>query len=155
VTAVGGGPPKAFVSWAHSDDAWRDTIARFVVALREFGIDADVDLFHAHDGSVDWSTYGPNAIEDNDFVLLAASAADKQRWEENFRPARTGAGAAREANVLKALFDRDQTAFFKKVIVVVLPAHKTPTFPTNWWLACPGSSFQRSTSATSRTCFGA
>jgi len=120
VTAFGGEPPKAFVSWAHSDDAWRDTVARFVVALREFGIDADVDLFHAHDGSVDWATYGPNAIEQNDFVLLAASAAYKQRWEE-FRTTRTGAGAAREANVLKALFDRDQTAFFQKVIVVVLP----------------------------------
>jgi branched-chain amino acid transport system substrate-binding protein len=116
------------VSWAHSDDAWRDTIARFVVALRQLGIDADVDLFHAHEDAVDWSTYGPNAIEQNDFVLLAASAAYKQRWEE-FRTNRTGAGAAREANVLKALFDRDQTTFFKKVIVVVLPGARDADIP--------------------------
>ncbi len=103
MTAFGGSTPKAFVSWAHSDDAWRDTIARFVVALREFGIDADVDLFHAHDGSVDWATYGPNAIEHNDFVLLATSAAYKQRWDAPqlaIATTGTGAGAAREANVL-------------------------------------------------------
>lgn len=132
MTAFGGSTPKAFVSWAHSDDAWRDTIARFVVALREFGIDADVDLFHAHDGSVDWATYGPNAIEHNDFVLLATSAAYKQRWDAPqlaIATTGTGAGAAREANVLKALFNRDQTAFFKKVIVVVLPGARDADIP--------------------------
>ncbi|MGI9099385.1 MAG: ABC transporter substrate-binding protein [Solirubrobacteraceae bacterium] len=120
------------MSWAHSDDAWRDTIARFVVALREFGIDADVDLFHAHDGSVDWATYGPNAIEHNDFVLLATSAAYKQRWDAPqlaIATTGTGAGAAREANVLKALFNRDQTAFFQKVIVVVLPGARDADIP--------------------------
>jgi branched-chain amino acid transport system substrate-binding protein len=129
VTTFGVKPPKAFVSWAHSDDAWRDTIARFVVALREFGIDADVDLFHTHDGAVDWSTYGPNAIKENDFVLIAASAAYKERWEGP-RTTRTGAGAAREANVLKALFDEDQAAFFKKVIVVVLPGARDADIPS-------------------------
>lgn len=68
------------------------------------------------------------AIEQKDFVLLAASAAYKQRWED-FGTTRTGAGAAREANVLKALFDRDQTVFFEKVIVVVLPGARDADIP--------------------------
>jgi branched-chain amino acid transport system substrate-binding protein len=119
MTPSGNRNPTAFVSWAHDDDAWQDTIAAFVVALREYGIDADVDLFHTHDDAVDWSTYGPSAIEQNDFVLIATSATYKQRWQ-GVRTTRVGAGAAREANVLKALLDRDPAVFIKKVIIVVL-----------------------------------
>jgi predicted NBD/HSP70 family sugar kinase len=79
-----------------------------------------VDLFHAHVAGVDWSTYGPTAIKQSEFVLIAASAAYKARWESP-RTTRAGAGAAREANVLKDLFDSYPIEFFKKVAVVVLP----------------------------------
>lgn len=128
MTASAGRSPTAFVSWAHGDEAWQQTIARFVLALRKFGIDADVDLFHTHVGGVDWSTYGPTAIKENDFVIIAASTAYNQRWE-GIRTTRAGAGAAREANVLKDLFDRDPIAFFKKVLIVVLAGSSDADIP--------------------------
>ena len=110
--------PTAFVSWAHSDDAWQKRIASFAVALRNSGIVADVDLFHATEPGVDWSTYGPDAIRNSDVTIIAASATYKERWEQR-RPTRSGAGAAREANVLKDLFDRDHDEFLRKVTVVL------------------------------------
>jgi hypothetical protein len=119
--------PSAFISWAHSDRAWnadewrawQDTVFRFTAALRvDGGIVADVDLLHLHDPAVDWSTFGPKAIQENAFVLIVASPAYKARWEGTEDPA-VGAGAAREANVLKALFDEDRRAFGRKVKVVV------------------------------------
>ena len=112
--------PTAFISWAHGDDAWSDTVARFVLELRRLGVLADVDLFHVHDSGVDWSTYGQNAIDMDDFVIIAASGGYKTRWEGK-RTTRTGAGAAREANVLKDLFDREPTTFFEKIIIAILP----------------------------------
>lgn len=112
-------PRTAFVSWAHGDEAWMQTIAKFAMELRRLGIDADVDLFHL-DTAVDWSTYGPQAIRERDYVIVAASAAYKERWEGR-RIAPAGAGVAREANVLKSLFNTSPEEFKNKVVVVVLP----------------------------------
>jgi hypothetical protein len=118
----------AFVSWAHlpdSDDPdaadqWCVDVFSFTYQLRRLGIDADIDLFHMHRDDVDWSAFGPSAIEQADYVLLVASAAYKERWEGSGDPTR-GAGAAREANVLKSLFERDRVAFLKRVKLILLP----------------------------------
>jgi RNA polymerase sigma factor (sigma-70 family) len=120
--------PTAMVCWAHGDDAWHKTIVAFAVTLREFGIDADVDLFHLHDQDVDWTTYGPQAITDRAFALIAVSRAYKERWEGSADP-RVGAGAVREANVLKTLFNQDRNAFRRKVKVVVLPGATVDDIP--------------------------
>lgn len=122
-------PVSAFVSWAHDVAAWEQTIAAFTLTLRDLGIDADVDLFHLDDADVNWSTYGPRSIVDSNFVLIAASPAYRERWEGRNDP-RIGAGAAREANTLKSLFDDDQKAFREKVKVVVLPGSSTADIPT-------------------------
>jgi hypothetical protein len=116
----GGSGPTAFITWAHEDPAWEKTIAEFAFKLRTLGIDANIDLFELHNPSVNWATYGPNAITNNDFVIIAASRAYKERWDGTNNPA-VGAGAAREANVLKAMFNEDQSAFYRKVKIVVLP----------------------------------
>src|SRR4051794_20304885 len=120
--------PSVFVSWAHGDDAWKDTVARFTVALRRRGINADVDLFHAHEAGVNWETFGPQAIRNVDTVLIAVSEAYKRRWEED-RSTRSGAGVDREANVLKDLFDRDQRGFYERVVIVVLPGSEDTHVP--------------------------
>jgi SEFIR domain/Sigma-70, region 4 len=121
--------PTALVSWAHSDSEWQATVVEFTYKLRELGIAADADLFHLHDRAVVWTTYGPRAIEESEFVLILASPAYKARWEGT-NPPGTGAGAAREANTLKAGFDDDQGAFHRKVKVVVLPGATTADIPT-------------------------
>lgn len=120
---------RTFVSWSHGDNTWTETILEFTSKIRGLGIDADVDLFHAHDADVNWTTYGPQAIEDYDFVLLTVSRAYKERWEGRNDPS-TGAGTAREANALKALFNVNQQAFYRKVKVVVLPGATMDDIPS-------------------------
>ena len=122
-------PPTAVISWAHGDQGWQAAVAEFAFRLRELGIDVDSDLWHLHDPCVNWSTYGPQAIQDREFVLIPVSTAYRERWEGKAAPD-TGAGAAREANTLKALFDRDQQAFQRKVKIVILPGASLDDIPT-------------------------
>jgi SEFIR domain len=120
--------PKAFVSWAHDDEAWQSTVATFAFAARELGIDADIDLWHLHEPNMDWTTYGPQAIQEGDFVLIPVNSAYRRRWE-GVEERGKGAGAAREANTLKALFDDDQLMFRRKVKLIVLPGATTDDIP--------------------------
>ena len=136
-------PPRtAFISWAHGDETWERTIARFASQLRAFGVNADVDLFHLNDDDVIWTNYGGQAIQVNEFVLIAVSGAYKERWEGT-NDSRVGAGAAREANVMKGLFDDDQRDFFRKVKIVLLPGSTVADIPA-------GSGQQRSGSRSIR-----
>ena len=127
-SSVGPPPKTAFVTWAHGDDEWEQAIAKFTFELRKLGVEADVDLFHMADREVNWATYGPNAVRNNEFVLIAASPAYKERWEGTGNP-REGAGAAREANVLKTMFNHDQDEFCRRVKVVLLPGTTTKDIP--------------------------
>ncbi|HEX4435909.1 MAG TPA: hypothetical protein VH061_03860 [Solirubrobacteraceae bacterium] len=136
-TAPDKDPTTAFVSWAHGDDAWEETIARFVFTLRELGIEADVDLFHLNDAAVNWATYGAVAATKSDFVVVAVSSRYRERWEETGDPT-VGAGAAREANVLKTLFDQDRHEFYRKVKLAVLPGATEADVPVEL-----GSAVQR------------
>lgn len=122
-------PPRtAFISWAHGDQTWERTIARFASQLRAFGVNADVDLFHLNDDDVIWANYGGQAIQVNEFVLIAVNGPYKERWEGT-NDRRVGAGAAREANVMKGLFDDDQHDFFRKVKIVLLPGSTVADIP--------------------------
>jgi hypothetical protein len=116
------------VSWAHDDEAWQSTVATFTFAARELGIDADIDLWHLHEPSMDWTTYGPHAVQEGEFVLIPVNSAYRRRWE-GVEVRGKGAGAAREDNTLKALFDDDQQAFRRKVKLIVLPGATTDDIP--------------------------
>ncbi len=120
--------PTAFVSWAHGNEAWQSTVVAFTFSARELGINADIDLLHLHDPCVDWTTYGPRAVQENEFVLIPVSTAYRRRWEGD-EVRGEGAGAAREANTLKTLFGDDQQAFRRKVKIVVLPGANTNDIP--------------------------
>jgi hypothetical protein len=120
--------PSAFISWAHGGDDWLSAIATLAFHLRRLGLAADVDLFHFHDTDVNWSTYGTRAIQEADFVLIAASEAYKERWEGTNDP-REGAGSAREAAELKAMFEHDQELFRRRVKVLVLPGTTAADVP--------------------------
>jgi hypothetical protein len=105
--------PTALLSWAHDTATWQTTLVEFAVLLRRYGVNADIDLFELHNPNVNWSTWGPDAIERSEFVLLAVSANYRERWEDRGDPTE-GAGAAREANVLKTLFNQDRAAFYPR-----------------------------------------
>jgi hypothetical protein len=121
--------PTALISWAHDTPTWRRVVVEFAVLLRQSGVDADIDLFELHNPNVNWSTWGPSAIERNEFVLLAVSRNYREHWEER-GDSTEGAGAAREANVLKTLFNQNRAAFYHKVKVVLLPGAGVQDVPT-------------------------
>ena len=129
---VGCGPgdrqPTAFVSWAHGNEKWQTTVHSFVQGLYDYGIKAEVDLFHLHDPSVNWADYGPREIQTNDHVLVVVSDAYKRRWEGTEDP-RKGAGAALEANALKSIFNDHRDEFLRLVKLVVLPGATQDDIP--------------------------
>ena len=128
--------PRVFVSWSHTsdrgrgtDDAqerawadaeWRDLVFAFVVALRERGIDADVDLAHTHDIDADWTRYGPRAVAAADVVLAIVNEAWREAWNEG-GDGLTGRGAAAEVDVIRSLFNRGRDAFQGSLVLAMLP----------------------------------
>lgn len=132
------------VTWSHSsdagavaaeehtredaDDAWRDRVYDLVTVLRRHGVDADLDVTHAHDPAVDWTRYGPEAITASDFTLIAVNAAWRRAWEGSGDPTR-GGGAAAEADVLKGLYNRDREDFQRRVVLVLLPGSDVADVP--------------------------
>ena len=112
--------PTAFVSYAQSSREWQELVLDFTVALRSpGGVDAEVDLFHDVDHQR-WATFGANLIEASDFTLIAVDGAYKRRWlgkEERG----VGAGVAREAAAIRAIYDRDQNEFLRRIKLVLLP----------------------------------
>lgn len=135
------GAPRAataFVSYAQSDprwsrvdtERWRATVHRFAVLLCEMGVDTDLDQFHTHEASVNWDRFGPSAIRERDFTLLAVSHAYRERWEGVNDPT-AGAGAVREADYLMGVFNRNQDDFRARLKIVVLPGATTDDIPTD------------------------
>lgn len=124
-------PPSelsVFISWAHQHQswskkqtrAWQESVATFASMLRqEFGIDADIDLFHL-DEPTDWTRYGQRAVIDSSRVIIVHSKAWAERWEGTNAPTE-GAGAAREADALHGLFSRNQQEWQQKLLIVQLP----------------------------------
>lgn len=122
--------PKAFISWAHGGEEWERTVLDFATALRRTGgVDADLDLWHFTDHE-NWTTYGPKAIADSNFILVAFDPAYKLRWEGDEEPYK-GAGAAREAAAIKAIFERDRDEFVRRVKPVVLPGAANEDIPND------------------------
>jgi hypothetical protein len=112
--------PTAFVSYAQSSPAWRELVLKFTVALRKpGGVDAEVDLFHDVDHQR-WATFGANQIEESDFTLIVVDQAYKRRWLGREETG-VGAGVAREAAAIRAIYERDQEEFLKRIKLVLLP----------------------------------
>lgn len=130
--------PTALVSWAHRGEGWSDEdasewttqVVEFTAALRANGIDADLDLFHAHEPDIDWTRFGPRAVDSSDFVIIAISEAWAQRWSGTNNPT-VGAGAVAESDALKGLFQKDQSAWQRKTILVVLPSQSEKAIPSD------------------------
>jgi hypothetical protein len=121
--------PSVFVSWAHGDPDWSQERARawelevssFVTVLRSLGVDVDIDLYHLHDRTVDWTRWGPVKVQTSDIVLGIVSPAWRARLEGHNAPTE-GAGAVAEADVLLGTFGRDQDELRAKLVLVVLPS---------------------------------
>lgn len=127
---------KVFICWAHKGEGWTHEQARhweervlgFAGLLDSFpDIDVALDRWVETD-AVNWNHWGPNQIEQADFVLIAMNEPWAQRWSGKNDPT-FGAGAAAEANALHGLFTKNQHLFQQKVRVVVLPGEKADDIP--------------------------
>jgi hypothetical protein len=113
--------PSAFVSYAQTSKTWQQEVLRFTTALRTLGgIDAELDLFHAADHQ-QWSTFGSKLVATSDFTLIAVDKAYRRRWLGQEEKG-VGAGVAREAAAVKALFEEDQEEFVRRVKIIILPS---------------------------------
>jgi hypothetical protein len=121
-------PPKAFVVWAQRNEDWEDSqeerwrqeVLAFALLLRYMHIDADLDLFHLHEG-LDWSRFGETRINETEHILVVLSQAWRERYDGQNVPT-IGAGAAREARALRGIFDKNQEEFSHRVKLVSLPS---------------------------------
>jgi hypothetical protein len=129
------GHPSALISWAHVDPGWdeptiaarQDDVLRLSAALREAGIDAELDLHHLSD-SVDWTRWGPAKASECDFVLVVPSQRWRTSWEGGGDPTK-GAGSAAEADALRSLYARNRDEFLNKVRLVMLPGATEADIP--------------------------
>jgi tetratricopeptide (TPR) repeat protein len=122
--------PTAIVSWAHGEDTWQDVVLEFATALRVVGgVDADLDLWHLTNHE-NWTTFGPTAIRESDFVLVAISSTYGRAWDGTNDPHKN-AGAAVEAAAIKAIHEIDQVDFRRRVKVVLLPGAKLADIPND------------------------
>lgn len=120
-------PPTAMITWSHADpspdaaeqERRRQDVLALADALRRSGVDADVDLYHGHDG-VDWTRWGPASLRDADYVLVVPGRRWADAWEGRGDPS-VGAGAAAECDVLRTIYNDDRAAFLKRVRLVQLP----------------------------------
>ncbi len=120
--------PSAFVSYAHGTESWNATVLDFAIALRTVaGIDADLDQWHFTGGN-DWTTYGPNAIETSNFILIAVSPTYKLAWSGNHPPGHND-GVASEAAAIKAIRMENHHDFTQRVKVVLLRGADKASIP--------------------------
>jgi hypothetical protein len=131
-------PLKVFVSWAHSDEdwsadqslAWERRIIAFTTILRSLGIDADVDLYHGTDPSIDWTRFGQSSVLNADFVIIVNSKGWGERWSGTNSPT-VGAGAVVETDTLKGLLAENQAEFQRKTLLVRLPGPGRVKIPSD------------------------
>lgn len=128
--------PSALISWAHKNIGWtgdetaqwqRD-VESFAALLRTHGVETDLDLWHAHESTIDWTRWGQNKVRDSNFVIVAISEAWSQRWLGTNAPT-VGAGAVAEADALKGIFGRNQAEFQRKTMLALLPGVSSDLVP--------------------------
>lgn len=129
--------PTVLISWAHrnpdwtSEQAqqWEDTVRAFAELLVKYGVGVELDLWYLHDSGTDWTRFGQDKVRASDFVLIAVTAAWRERWEGKNKPTE-GAGAVAEADTLKGLFEEDQEAFQRKAMIAILPGSSGDNIPS-------------------------
>lgn len=130
--------PTALISWAHRNTdwdenqaaTWKQSVLAFTVLMRDNGVAADLDLWHTHKTTTDWTRWGPQKVQDSDFVIVAMSEAWAERWSGG-NAVDVGAGAVAEADALKGIFGTDQALFQRKAVLVLLPGITKTIIPVD------------------------
>ena len=119
--------PRVFVSYAHGTPDHEDTVRALWMLLRTNGIDARLDL-PAAEQRQDWPTWMTREVRDADFVLVIASAAYRERADDDAPPG-AGRGAQFEASLMRDEFYGDRDTGLRRFLPVLLPGVTTAEIP--------------------------
>ena len=122
--------PRAFISYAHDDEAHRQSVYEFWVFLRAMGIDARLDM-QAAQSPQDWPLWMEEQVTGSDFVLLIASPEFRKRAGIDAAP-QVGRGVQWEARLVREAYYRDVQAGRGRFLPVVLPGRSADELPL--WL---------------------
>ncbi|TXS48663.1 hypothetical protein EAO75_17295 [Streptomyces sp. uw30] len=126
--AVGTGRPRVFISYAHDDDGHVTKVETLYELLRtQGGLDAKVDLY-AGVQPQDWPRWMMRQYADADYVLVIASPEYKVRGDHEQQDG-VGLGVAFEAGLLGTELYGNYRAWFRKVLLVVLPGRSEQELP--------------------------
>lgn len=123
----------AIVSYSHSDPEWspeqvelrHQHVLRLVSALREYGIDADADIFHQNE---DWTRWGPGQVSACNFVLIVVSRAWKNAWQGDGDHS-LNKGVRAEADAVRSLEQQGLEALQKRCRLIFLPGSTDNDIP--------------------------
>ncbi|MGW5466896.1 VMAP-C domain-containing protein [Streptomyces chartreusis] len=128
-TAVGAGRPRVFISYAHDDQHHVDKVETLYELLRtQGGLDAKVDLY-AGVQPQDWPRWMMRQYADADYVLVVASPAYKIRGDHEEQDG-VGLGVSFEATLLGTELYENYRAWFRKVLLVILPGRSEKELPS-------------------------
>jgi hypothetical protein len=125
----GNGPAatRAFISYAHDNDAHRELVRGFWHFLREYGIAASCD-FEFEGERQEWPRVIESAMNQGEFILVVASPEYVRRAS---RPPGYpgGRGVEYEAALLRERIYRDRPGWFSRILPVVLPGRSRQELP--------------------------
>ena len=122
----GARPPRVFISYAHESDAHAEAVRDLWIFLRLHGVDAQLDRVAAQRRQ-DWALWMERQVREADHVLVIASAAYRERAEDESGP-EVGRGVQWEARLIRNAFYADQRAL-DRFVPVVLPGQSTAGVP--------------------------
>jgi hypothetical protein len=119
--------PRVFISYAQESEAHIEQVRKFGTLLRELGIDAQMDQWHAHERR-DWSQWAIEQLDKADFVIAVASPAFRNR-ADGTAPSHEGRGAQFEGAILRNRMTQDRTTWIRRILPVVLPENTVDNIP--------------------------
>lgn len=122
-----------FISYSHDSPKHSDRVLSLAWALRENGIDVDLDQFH-NEEIVDWPRWCNEQIsrEHTDFVLCVCTAEYRRRIEGKVPPEK-GKGAYWEGSLLDDdLYDEKGNSRLVPILLDEEPESSIPRFLRGW-----------------------
>jgi hypothetical protein len=120
-------PPRVFISYSHDSPEHRSQVIRLATILRELGIDAHLDAWYEGNRQ-DWAHWTIGQLDQADFILAIASPAFRDRVDGHGDFA-GGRGARFEASILRDVLTKDQPAWTRRILPVVLPGGEVADIP--------------------------
>jgi len=125
--------PRVFVSYSHDSPAHSARVLAFAQALRDDGIDVELDQFH-QDEIVDWPRWcnEQTSKDESDFVLCVATAEYRRRIDGRVPPEK-GRGVYWEGSLLDDdLYDAKGNSRIIPVLFDAEPDESIPRFLRGW-----------------------